>query len=122
MQMYIFFLSFVYAFCAVCFAFSARFSRYLYINKSYYYLRYYILYVALLQHNKLIQQKTRFYLLFLSRCSPCCFYAVFMHNVNIFAVYSQFLLIPQKSLGDFSRSFNFQGFTIYCVHSLLLSA
>jgi len=81
-----------------------------------------LLYVALFQHNKLIQQKTRFYLLFLSRCSPCCFYAVFMHNVNIYAVDSQFLLIPQKSLGYFSRSFNFQGFTIYCVHSLLLSA
>lgn len=81
-----------------------------------------MLYVALLQHNKLIQQKIRFYLILLSRCSPCCFYAVFMHNVNIYAVYSQFLLFPQKSLGDFSHSFNFQGFTIYCVHSLLLSA
>lgn len=78
-----------------------------------------LLYVALFQHNKLIQQKTRFYLLFLARCSLCCFYAVFMHNVNIYAVYSQFLLFPQKSLG---YSFNFQGFTIYCVHSLLLSA
>lgn len=81
-----------------------------------------LLYVALFQHNKLIQQKNRFYLLFLARCSLCCFYAVFMHNVNIYAVYSQFLLFPQKSLGYFSRSFNFQGFTIYCVHSLLLSA
>lgn len=81
-----------------------------------------LLYVALFQHNKLIQQKTCFYLILLSHCSPCCFYAVFMHNVNIYAVYSQFLLFPQKSLGDFSRSLNFQGFTIYCVHSLLLSA
>lgn len=81
-----------------------------------------LLYVALFQHNKLIQQKTRFYLLFLAHCSLCCFYAVFMHNVNIYAVYSQFLLIRQKSLGGFSRSFNFQGFTIYCVHSFLLSA
>ena len=81
-----------------------------------------LLYVALFQHNKLIQQKTRFYLLFLARCSLCCFYAVIMYNVKIYAVYSQFLLFPQKSLGYFSRSFNFQGFTIYCVHSLLLSA
>lgn len=81
-----------------------------------------LLYVALFQHNKLIQQKNRFYLLFLARCSLCCFYAVFMHNVNIYAVYSQFLLIRQKSLGYFSRSFNFQGLTVYYIHSLLLSA
>lgn len=60
-----------------------------------------LLYVALFQHNKLIQQKTCFYLVFLARCSLCCFYAVFMHNINIYAVYSQFLLFPQKALDIF---------------------
>ncbi len=47
-----------------------------------------LLYVALFQHNKLIQQKTRFYLLFLSRCSPCCF----MQFLCIMSIFMQFTL------------------------------